>query len=417
MRRLFLTVAIVISLMMTVAVAQKVEVTFWEGMSGNLGTTLKKITDLFNSESTNVHVNLVYVGSGSDLDSKLLAGAETQTLPTMAQAYPTWAAALVSKGVVTPMDEFEGFSELSKDIYPSVLNIGSMKSRIYGLPFNQQVYLLFYRPLMFEEAGLNPPKTMDELAEDAKLLTVKKDGAVVRYGLGFRDQSWIFTVIARQFGGGEYMRNGKLTITSTANIKAMNFLLNLVKSGYAYTKSGYFDNELTTSSVAMIIGGAANLPFDLSDIAGQKDGIKMTAIPVGPKGKVSPVLAGELLLIFNTSSESEQKAAWEYSKFLLSPQIQMYWAIHTNYSPLNVNVLKLPEWKNYVSQNEYGVEAITSGLENAISYAQNLSWWNSLDSSIGTALSDTMHSYKTPEEALEWAQQQAQIVENDFYQK
>lgn len=417
MRRLFFVVIAIISLMVTITVAQKIEVTFWEGMSGNLGTTLKQITELFNSESTNIHVNLVYVGSGSDLDSKLLTAAETKTLPTMAQAYPTWAAALVSKGIVTPMDEFSGFSELSKDIYPSILNIGTMNSRIYGLPFNQQVYLLFYRPLMFEEAGLNPPKTMDELAEDAKLLTIKKNGTVVRYGLGFRDQSWIFTVIARQFGGGEYMRDGKLTITSTANVKAMNFLLDLVKSGYAYTKSGYFDNELTTSSVAMIIGGAANLPFDLSDIAGQKDGIKMTAIPIGPKGKISPVLAGELLLIFNTSSKAAQNAAWEYSKFLLSPQIQMYWAIHTNYSPLNVKVSDLSEWKNYVSQSGYGIEAINSGLENAISYAQNLPWWNSLDSSIGTALSDVMHSYKTPEAALEWAQQQAQIVENDFYQK
>ncbi len=416
MRR-FYPFIFIITLVTTITFAQKVEVTFWEGMSGNLGTTLQQITDLFNAQSTNVHVNLVYVGNGSDLDSKLIAAAETKTLPTMAQAYPTWAAALVSQGVVTPIDEFNDFNKVASEIYPAVLDIGKINSRIYGLPFNQQAYLLFYRPLMFQEAGLNPPKTMEELAEDAKLLTVKADGKVVRYGLGFRDQSWIFTVVAKQFGGGEYMRDGKITIDSTANLKAMNFLLDLVKNGYAYTKQGYFDNELTTSSVAMIIGGAANLPFDLSDIAGQRDGIKMVPIPIGPAGKISPVLAGEVLLIFNTSSKAEQQAAWEYAKFLLSSKIQLYWAIHTNYSPLNVEVPNMPEWKAYVEQDRYGVSAIVSGLDNAMSYAQNLPWWSSLDSAIGTAFEDVMNSYKSPQEALKWAQEQAQEAENMFYQK
>jgi len=416
MRRFYIFIFI-ISLAAMIAFAQKIEINFWEGMSGNLGTTLDQITAMFNEQSSDVHVNLLYVGNGSDLDSKLIAAAETKTLPTMAQAYPTWAAALVSKGVVVPMDEFSDFNNVASEIYPAVLDIGKINSRIYGLPFNQQSYLLFYRPFMFQEAGLKPPTTLDELAADAKILTVKENGKVVRYGLGFRDQSWIFTVIAKQFGGGEYMKNGKITIDSTANLKAMNFLLDLVKNGYAYTKQGYFDNELTTSSVAMIIGGAANLPFDLSDIAGQSDGIKMVPIPVGPAGKISPVLAGELLLIFNTSSKVEQEAAWEYTKFLLSPSIQLYWAIHTNYSPLNVKVPTLPEWKTYVDQSQYGVSAITSGLDNAMSYAQNLPWWTSLDSAIGTAFEDVMNSYKSPQEALIWAQQQAEQAENMFYQK
>ncbi len=416
MRR-FYPFIFIITLVTTITFAQKVEVTFWEGMSGNLGTTLQQITELFNAQSTDVHVNLVYVGNGSDLDSKLVAAAETKTLPTMAQAYPTWAAALVSKGVVTPIDEFSDFNNVASEIYPAILDIGKINSRIYGLPFNQQSYLLFYRPLMFQEAGLNPPTTMDELAEDAKILTVKENGKIVRYGLGFRDQSWIFTVVAKQFGGGEYMRDGKITIDSTANLEAMNFLFDLVKNGYAYTKQGYFDNELTTSSVAMIIGGAANLPFDLSDIAGQKDGIKMAPIPIGPAGQISPVLAGEVLLIFNTSSKAEQQAAWEYAKFLLSSKIQLYWAIHTNYSPLNVEVPSMPEWKAYVEQNQYGVSAIVSGLDNAMSYAQNLPWWSSLDSAIGTAFEDVMNSYKSPQEALKLAQQQAQADQNMFYQK
>ena len=413
----FSMVLVLILLITTIYFAQKTEITFWEGMSGNLGKSLQQITNLFNEESTSVHVNLVYVGNGAALDSKLLASAEIKSLPTMAQAYPTWAAALVAKGVVTPIEDFKGFNKVARDIYPAVLNIGKVGSKIYGLPFNQQVYLLFYRPLMLEKAGIAPPKTLKELANAAKALTIVKNGKVIRYGLGFRDQSWIFTVFARQFGGGIYMKNGKFTIDSTPNIRAMTYLLNLVKNHYAYAKAGYFDNELTTSSVAMIVGGATNLPFDLSDIAGQKDGIKMVPIPTGPAGKVSPVLGGEVLLIFNTVPKAKQQAAWKFAKFLLSPKVQLYWAINTNYSPLNVKVKEMPKWKKYVEQSPYGVGAIVSGLENATSYAKNLPWWKSLDSAIGIAFSNVMHFYQTPSEALEQAQKTAIKIEKRFYQK
>jgi multiple sugar transport system substrate-binding protein len=417
MKRFSLFVIVGIIGFASILLAQKTEITFWEGMEGSLGTTLQQITDMFNSQNPTIEVKLVFVGNGSELDSKLLAAAETKTLPTISQAYPTWAAALVSKGIVTPMQQFDGFNELAQEIYPAVLNIGKIDSKFYGLPFNQQVYLLYYRPAMFEEAGINPPTTLDELANDAKILTVTKDGKVVRYGLAFRDMSWIFTAIARQFGGGTYMKNGKIVINSGANLQAMTYLTDLVKNGYAYTKSGYFDNELTTSSVAMILGGSANLPFDLSDIAGQKDGIKMIPIPVGPAGKTSPILAGEVLLIFNTATPEQQEAAWQYAKFLLSPKIQMYWAIHTNYSPLNEEVLNLQEWKSYVAQSEYGVGAIADGLDNAASYALNLPYWTSVDSAIGTAFEDAVNSVKTPSDALSWAQEQAESIQSTFYEK
>jgi multiple sugar transport system substrate-binding protein len=402
----------------SVSLAQKIEVVFWEAMEAKLGTTLQTITDLFNKENPNIEVKLVFVGNGDQLDSKILAAAQAKTLPTIAQVYPAWAGSLVAQGVVTPMDSFSDFSTVASQLYPSIIDMSNVNGGVYTLPFNQSIYVLYYRPLMFEQAGITPPKTMDELANDAKLLTVVQNGKTVRYGLGFRTTYGVLTAVARQFGGGKYITpEGSLTINSPQNVQALTFLVNLVKEGYAYAKYDYFDNELTTSSVAMLIGEGADLPFDLSDIAGQKDGLAMSSFPTGISNQTAPLFRGQTLVIFNTATEEQQQAAWQYVKFLLTPAVQIYWAMNTNYSPLNKAVVGLDQWQLFAQSTSYNPSAIAQGLANGISYSETLPWWPSVIDNIRTAVENALHLTMTPQQALDWAQQQSQIVQNKYLGK
>jgi multiple sugar transport system substrate-binding protein len=400
------------------AIAQKVSVTFWEGMGGPLGSTLQTITNLFNKENPNIDVKLIFVGNGSELDSKVLAAAEAKSLPTMVQAYPAWIAQLVYDGVVVPLDSFPNFSEVATELYASELNLGRVKGRVYALPFNQENYVLYYRPEMLEEAGIEPPKTMQELQEDAKLLTVRENGKIIRYGFAFRTNVMALTSIALQFGGGTYItQDGKITINSTGNVKALSFLVNLVKDGYAYSTSNYPDHQLTTSSVALLLGGGAWLPYDISDIAGQQDGLKMVAVPFGPARETIPALKGEDLVIFNTATPEEQAAAWKYIQFLLSPAVQIYWSMQTNYSPINKYVTNLDQWKLYVESSPYNIAPIAQGLQNAISETELLPWWPAVQLDIKTAVEDAVNNVMTSQQTLDWAQQQAEAIYQSYYSK
>ncbi|BBJ28246.1 ABC transporter substrate-binding protein [Athalassotoga saccharophila] len=418
MKRVIAFLIIAVLGLASISLAQKTEVIFWEAMEAKLGTTLQTITNIFNKEHPNIDVKLVFVGNGDQLDSKILAAAQANTLPTIAQVYPAWAAALVAQGVVTPMDSFPDFTTVASQLYPSIINMSKINGRVYTLPFNQSVYVLYYRPMMLAQAGLTPPKTMDELAQDAKLLTVVQNGKTVRYGLGFRTTYGVLTAVARQFGGGKYITpEGSLIINSPQNVAALTFLVNLVKEGYAYAKFDYFDNELTTSSVAMLIGEGADLPFDLSDIAGQKDGIEMASFPVGISDQKSPLFRGQTLVIFNTATKDQQNAAWEYVKFLLSPAVQIYWAMNTNYSPLNKTVVSLDQWNLFAQGTSYNPSAIVDGLANGISYSENLPWWPSVIDNIRTAVENAVHFTMTPQQALDWAQQQSIIVQQKYLGK
>ncbi len=414
MKKLILVLLVLSLLTFAVFAQQKVVVTFWEGMGAKLGTTLTQITNLFNKEHPNIEVKLVYLGSGNHVDAKLLASLPARALPTMAQVKSPTAAMLYSKGVVAPVYDFPNYLKVTGSVYSHLLIPGSVNGKIYALPFNVDTFLLFIRPKMLENAGITPPKTMQELAQDAKLLTIKKNGKTVRYGLGFRTTYRQFTAVAYQFGG-QYIKNGKLTINSPQNVKALTFLVNLVKEGYAYAKFGYFDNELSTSSVAMLLGGSAELTYDLSDIAGQSDGIVMVPIPRDVTFK--PMTHGQYIEIFNTGSKAQQTAAWEYLKFLLSPQVQLFWAVKTGYIPVNKEVAKLPKWKAFVAQNPNGVGSILVGLDTSKYFAPTIPWWTSVRNVIRTAFEDAIHFTKTPQEALDQAQKQAEQIKAKFLNK
>ncbi|MCW1309895.1 MAG: ABC transporter substrate-binding protein [Candidatus Nanoarchaeia archaeon] len=418
MKRSVIVFTIGIVFIASFMIANQVTITFWEGMGGPLGKTLQTITSLFNKDNPNINVELIFVGNGEQLDSKILAAAEAKDLPTMAQAYPAWTAQLVYDGVVAPLESFPGFSEVENQLYPAEVNLGRINGKVYALPFNQEIYVLYYRPNMLAEAGINPPKTMEELQEDAKLLTIKQNGKTVRYGFAFRTNVMALTSVALQFGGGTYVtQDGKITINSTGNVKALSFLVNLVKDGYAYATPEYPDHELTTSSVALLLGGGAWLPYDISDIAGQRDGLKMVPVPYGPNKETTPALKGEDIIIFNTASSEQQAAAWKYIQFLLSPTVQLYWTMQTDYSPINKAVTGLDEWKLYVESSPYHPAPIGQGMQNAISETELLPWWPAVQLDIKTAVENAVSGIMTPQQALDWAQQVAENIYQRYYLK
>lgn len=330
MKRVIVILLIGVLGLVSVSLAQKTEVIFWESMGAKLGKTLQTITDLFNKENPSIDVKLVFVGSGDQLDTKLLASAKTESLPTIAQVHPACSGTLENENLLVPLDSFPDFDSVASDIYSSIINMGRINGRVYGMPFNSSMMVIYCRPLMFEELGIPYPKTIQELKRDAKLLTVKKDGKVIRYGIGFNEAYATLTMFAAQFGGGTYVTpNGSITINSTPNVKALTFLVDLVKSGYAYAKptGAYFDSELTGSSIAMLVGGGAELTYNLSDVAGQKDGLEMISMPYGNSGKTVPVIRGDNIVMFKSSTKAQQLAAWQYIKFLLNPAIQLYWSM------------------------------------------------------------------------------------------
>lgn len=72
------------------------------------------------------------------------------------------------------------------------------------------------------------------------------------------------------------------------------------------------------------------------------------------------VVGGASLYIMNNKSEEQQQAAWEFIKFVASPEVQAEWSVNTGYFPITTaayeqqvlkdNMEKYPQFKTAVDQ-------------------------------------------------------------------
>lgn len=413
MKRIF-TIMLAMSILIAgAAFAAKTTVVFWESMGGAQGQALSQIVDEFNSQHPNIEVKAVYVGNYGVLSQKLLAGAVGGELPTISQSYSNWTAQLIQSGVVEPMQTFINDPQigLSKsqldDIWPGFVKSNSWDGKIYTLPFNKSVYILFVNTDALMLAGLDIPKTIPELINDAKLLTIKdSSGKVVQYGLGLRTTVDTFTIFLRQNDGHMLSSDNKTALLdSPVALDTLKTLVDLVKSGDTFAQGGYLDGPFGNGQIAMYIDTSAGLSYTANSVGGK---FAWTIAPV-PSWKTDAVpFAGTDLAIFNTAPKAQQEAAWEFAKFLLKPEIQAFWAIKTGYLPVVKSALDTQAWKEY-SASDPMANVLVSQLPYG-SFDPGIAAWNQIRTIVGNSVSDAMFFKKTPEAALQSAQEQVTKV-------
>ena len=90
---------------------------------------------------------------------------------------PLWAGA---KGLISIDSLNRRINPDDNDIYDSVKTFAVVNGEYYVVPFQAPSMVFYYRTDIYEQAGLQPPKTIDEMYKTAKMLT--KDGM---YGIAY----------------------------------------------------------------------------------------------------------------------------------------------------------------------------------------------------------------------------------------
>lgn len=150
-----------------------VEITFtvWD-----YGTTdyWKVLVEAFEKENPDIKVKVTDIG-GTDYDTKipvLLSSGDTSDVITI-KSMPIYTS-LVEKNQLMPLDEMVAKSGLDMSPYLGSDEGIKMNGKLYGLPFRNDYYLLYYNKTLFDNAGLSYPSndmTWDEYRELAKKLT------------------------------------------------------------------------------------------------------------------------------------------------------------------------------------------------------------------------------------------------------
>lgn len=174
----------------------------------------------------------------------------------------------------------EEYPELSERYIPSVANNGVIDGKTYALPNNYtQPVVLFYNKEVFEEQGVEPPTTWDELLE---LVPVFNDAGVAPLSLGGQSKwpnlMWLAYLVDR-IGGPEVFQavldNEPDAWSDPAIIQALTMIQDLVDAGGfidGYSSIAADTNAdqalLYTGRAAMMLHGAWTYSSMKSDADG-----------------------------------------------------------------------------------------------------------------------------------------------------
>lgn len=209
----------------------------------------------------------------------------------------------------------------AEDFIPSALaSYQNEEGSCFGLPLITERQILYYRTDLLKEAGLEVPKTMDELMKAAEKLN-KPDDEI--YGIVSRG---LAAAAVTQFSGylygcgGDWMdKENKATINSSEAVEAFTFYGNMLRK---YGPPGVL-NMHWQQAAAIFSQGKVAMYTDADSLYNSACGpdtmvADKTGYAVMPTGKAYNICAWGLSVAKNTKNEG---AAKEFLKWATSKEI------------------------------------------------------------------------------------------------
>lgn len=179
-----------------------------------------ELAKAYEAEHPDVHVD-VTVHSWTDVDREVREMVEAGEAPDMAQigAYSDYA----DKDLLYSADEVLSIP-VQADFVSQLAGAGQVNGVQYGLPFAASTRVLFYNKTLFEEAGVTPPKSWDDLADAAEAL--KAEGVKYPYALPLgAEEAQAETMQWMLSGGGGYTDDiGTYSVDSPQNVTTFTWL-------------------------------------------------------------------------------------------------------------------------------------------------------------------------------------------------
>lgn len=233
-----------------------------------------------------------------------------------------------------PLNKYFTKEALDKFL-PGPVQGNSYNGKLYSIPFYTDAGVLYYRKDILEEAGVQPPKTFDELVKLSKEL---KGKGGTEYGFVFQANQYeglVCDALEYMWGNGGDVLNkkGKVIIDSKNNLEALKFMTNLVKADFVPKGvTTYIEEDARTMFTEGKVVFMRNWPYawgkSQEEGSKVKDKVGIVPMPVGPSGQAPAAALGGWNLAVNKNISDEKKdASVKFLKFITSPEGQKILAL------------------------------------------------------------------------------------------
>jgi multiple sugar transport system substrate-binding protein len=350
--------------------SEKVTINYWVPFTGGELNFVKDVVHGFEKSHPSIKVNV----AGNINDEKIIAATRSGNVPDAALSFTTNNTGVFCKdgtflnlGPVIKRDgiNLSNFPEAQRK-YTEFEGVRCV------LPAMADVYGLYYNKQMFEQAGITaPPRTVSELAADAKKLTVRSGNSFKTVGftpyIGFYENS--AEHYGPQWGASWQLPNGKSAIATDPGWAEMAEWIKQLVDYYGHSSLVRFQsgageefsasNAFQTGKLAMSLDGewrtalihseAPHLQYETAPlpVADNKPQLYGSGFTIGnitgiPKGSPHPAAAWELIKYLATNVKPQVELsedlgniptwipALERAKATASPQFQTFMRIFAN---------------------------------------------------------------------------------------
>ncbi len=264
-----------------------VTITWWDTSNAtNEAPTYQALVKEFEAANKNIKVNFVNVPF--DQAQNKFDTAAAQGRPRRAALRGRLDPAFAKKGFFLPLDGTEALAEQDK-FKPNLLEQAKYEGKTYGVPFTTDTLAFVYNKALFAKAGVEAPKTWDDLKKAAA--TIKAKTGVDGYWgstAGYYAQPFLY-------GEGTDMVDAeakKITIKSAEAKKGYGTWLSLFqgkglhKADVTADAYAHIQDAFVNGKVASIIQGPWEITnFYKGSAFKDKNNLGIATVPAGSAGK------------------------------------------------------------------------------------------------------------------------------------
>ena len=307
----------------------------------------------FEAEHPDIEIDVEPV-AGMGYDIKLIMQSASGTVPDVLFLADSLVPTFTKYNVVRDLNEF-----IKKDpefpigdIYPQMLATGMDKQgRIFQLPRELGVVVMFYNRTLFRKAGLpDPPPdwTHEDFLRMAKKLTLRDDqGRIIQYGFT-ASYTWcgVYAPWVASEGGRVVTKDGKwAAFSSPESLKGLKNLIELVTVERVALPP---NRSITIPGVDPFAAGKiAMQPQVFPQVPLYRATMKAFDwdVQVMPRGSVKHVTNMGAAGYGMSTNTKHPKEAWEFLKYIVSREGQTILAKSGSGIPCLKSMAKDPVWR------------------------------------------------------------------------
>ncbi|MBP2632325.1 MAG: glycerol-3-phosphate transporter substrate-binding protein [Firmicutes bacterium] len=352
--------------------SKKIKIEYWHvNAETQGGKTVDQLVKEFNAQSKDVEVVARY---NPDMYKGLMQNlqAEVATGKSPAVVQIGWAFLdyfsnnfqYVEPQKIIDANFPEDKTFLQDKFLPNILGLAkNSKESQVGIPYSLSTPVLYINKDLLKQAGLdeNGPKTWEELIQYSNTIKEKTG----KYGFYMQEpaDNWAQQALIES-NGAKMITNGKASFASEEGIKAYQAYADMVVN----TKSA-LHISWGEGVQSFIDGNVGMLYTTIAQRANVQNNARFDVIAVNApawQGKDKKLPAGGCFLAITAQSPEEQKAAWEFMKFLYSVQSMAEWTKGTGYVPPRKDVAEAEDGlKGFLAENKM-MTAATTQMESVV---------------------------------------------------